>query len=690
MDGTDVINEQNRFEPSKGVIPTLSPLDIAIDDTRLLRYIKNLEIEAKKHWNGQVSDGGANLEARRKQNLKYLFGRQLIGRDLKEYESEFLDNVVGESEGILTALAVSKMPDIVIEAGGTGSDPDRKLTAELLSKTEQKHIESDQNKFDLEMMFKHLPAYLVAVKKYRWDANLNGKGDIVEEVINPDHILLDHTALSSNPDEMLFVIHYVEKTAKEWAMLFPKKEEDIKKCVAAAHPSIAGDPNNEDVLMAQKVRVAECWYDWMDKAPDFDAESNPKFDFYSGVAWMLSDSVLLGKSKNPNWDYEGHDVTTLNGEPVDPAMLEQLMAQAAMTGMEVPGLEIKKVFNNYFKRPRKPFIFMTFEQFLRSAIDETSRIEQQIPLQKSMDVVERQTDHMVSNHKGKHIWSADAGITKKDLKKMDMNNPNVDALIKGDVDKGHAYIQPEMPPAEMFVHIRDRRDRMFSKAGAHGATRGEVTTQVATTNQISREADFTKNDHLVNKTILPVATESAKARLHMMKLRYTEKHFQELLGLDEGKYLHLRLTNDSIDDGLEVVVKASTTDKLRAERNSQMMASLGYSEPYYFMKDLNIPDAQGRAEAIFLWNSNPALWYEKVVLGKDISMLASQVVQSVQPTLPAQPQVLQPTGQMAQQAIEAPMMPTPTDTTQVATQPQGGQGSLLSRAGAALKGLFVQ
>jgi len=567
---SQIIDTNNRFTPETGVIPTLAPLTVEIEDKKLLRYLTGLEKAADEHWNKSGPDG-INLKERRKQNIKYLFGKQLLGRQLKPYESELVDNIIYEFEKMLKALAVSKMPDIVIEPGGVGGDEARKLTAEVLTKAIEKVVDSDKNKRDLGMMFKHMPAYLIAVRKYRWDASRKKIGDIVEEVINPDHIVVDHTALSSDPDEMQFIIHYVEKTAKEWAMLFPDKEEDIKKHIAKAHPRLAENAEDEDVLMAQKVRVAECWYDWFDKAEDFDPQSNVKFNFMSGVAWKLSKEVLLGKSKNPNWDYEGHDVAMVNGEPIAPEIMEQIM----LTGQQPQGFEIKKVFNNYFEFPKKPFIFMTFDQFLLSAIDQTSRIEQTIPLQKSRDDVERQIDHMVKNHKGKHLWGADSGMTKKDLKKLDMNNPDADITsIKGDLNQTHGFIQPVMPPAEMFQHVRARLERIFAKVSVHGATRGELTTQVATSNQISREADFTANDDLVNDTILHVATESAKARMHMMKLRYTEEHWKQIAGVEEGKYLHLRLNNDSIDDGLEVVVKASTTDKLRAERNAQQMHSL--------------------------------------------------------------------------------------------------------------------
>ena len=191
---------------------------------------------------------------------------------------------------------------------------------------------------------------------------------------------------------------------------------------------------------------------------------------------------------------------------------------------------------------------------------------------------------------------------------------------------------------------------------------------MATTNQISREADFTRSDDLVDETILHTTIEVAKARLHMMKLRYTEEHWKKLLGMEEGKYLELRLDNDSIDDGLEVLVTASTTDKLRAERNAQGMAQLGFTEPLSFFEDMNIPNPEDRAEKLFLYNTNQPLYYQKYVLKKDISELANQVISQATPATP----------QLGQPAMPAePMMPSPQDTTAIPTTSMGSPRGLM-------------
>ena len=662
----EITSQQERFSPTRGVIDTLQPLNIDIEDTRLLAYLDNLESKAKEHWDSE----DINLTKRREQNFKYLFGKQLKGKKLKKYESEFIDNTLYEVEGILKSLALSKMPDIIINPGVFG-DKEKDLSADLLTKYNDNEINKLELKKQLGIMFKHLPVYLISGMKYRWDASRGKNGTIIFEVINPEHLLLDHTALSSNPDEMLFVIHYIEKTGKEWAMLFPKKEENIKKYILTKHPgleTLSGE-TKDDALLAQKVRVSEVWFDWFDKAEEFDVE-NPKFNFMSGVAWMLDKNTLLGKTKNPNWDYGGHSVATLNGQPVSPEIVEQVIL-----GGQMPGFEIKKVYSNYFEFPRKPFIFMSYDQFLRSAIDETSRIEQIIPMQKSVDETERSIDYMVRAHKGKHIFSKDSGMTKKDLEKLDLNNPDNDLLVAGIPSQVHSFIQAVMPPSEMFVHAREKRDRIFAKMGTHGATRGEVTTDVATTNQISREADFTKSDDLVDETILHVVTEISKARLHMMKLRYTEEHFKKILG-QQGKDLHFRLTNDTIEDGMEVVVSASTTDKLRAERNAQGMAQLNMIDPLTYFQDLGLSDPEGRAERLFLKETQPEMYYQRYILKKDMTEMANQIIQQVTPTLPGQPPM---------PGEAPPMAPSPTDTSNIPTQPQGG---MMSQAMNGIKNLF--
>ena len=124
MDQT--ITQQTRFTPTRGVIPTLEPLAVDIEDDRLLKYLSDLEKKSKQHWDSE----DINLTKRRERNEKYLFGRQLKGVRLKKYESEFIDNTIYEFEATLKSMATSKMPDIIIKPTVYGDD-EKVITADL-------------------------------------------------------------------------------------------------------------------------------------------------------------------------------------------------------------------------------------------------------------------------------------------------------------------------------------------------------------------------------------------------------------------------------------------------------------------------------------------------------------------------------------------------------------------------------
>ena len=53
--------------------------------------------------------------------------------------------------------------------------------------------------------------------------------DIVFENIHPDNVIMDHTATENNEKVMKIIIHFVERSLKEWILLFPQKEEELKQ-----------------------------------------------------------------------------------------------------------------------------------------------------------------------------------------------------------------------------------------------------------------------------------------------------------------------------------------------------------------------------------------------------------------------------------------------------------------------------
>jgi len=167
---------------------------------------------------------------------------------------------------------------------------------------------------------------------------------------------------------------------------------------------------------------------------------------------------------------------------------------------------------------------------------------------------------------------------------------------------------------------------------------------------------------LVEDTINAASEWMADWQMQFIKLRYTEDHMSQILGA-KGKVTLVKLRRDMVQDGMEVTIKASSTDKLKAQRNALQMAELKLIDPLTFYEDMDMSDPKGRLEKLLLFNTDPAGYFAKFVMdlentGQMAGALAGQPLP--QPQLPA------PTG------VEAPMAPTPADTSQVATEPPIG------------------
>lgn len=647
-------------------------LNFDIVDSELISYLDKFEDKANKFFNDDKK-----LDKRREVNRRFFFGNQLQGRHyhgltidrkLKSYEKPYIDNVLKEGEDILRPLVLSRLPDLMVNPGTESQIP--RESADSLSEAVNKTLHSDELKKILTKAFRNHPIDLTAVIKWRWDPNKGKLGDIQFEFIPAKNIIMDFRATENDERQMRIIIHFVEKSLYEWIMLFPKKESELQNFATDQGWKKEDDKDGRSF----DLKVRECWCDWQDKVEDFNPE-DPKFDFKTGVIWKLGkgeNAKILDKRLDPNWDWEGEDKVFYNGQPVP----DELMPQLAMLGFNVPGVEIKKVFKNYFGTPRKPFIFMGYEQYGEMPIDETSRIEDNIILQENYDIRGMQITKMIDDAKGKNVYSSLSGLKKETVDNNDPNNPDQDMFLTGELSKVHTYIKKEQPSDAMFGDLGRTRERMLSKLHISAPTRGEIKSDTATTNQIARESDFSVADDISDLTINEVTTKMAEALLQLMKLRYTPQHFERLIG-KKGDDLHDRLTSDIIEDGMEVSIHASGTDKLKAERQAKEEAQLGLGDPVSYYKDTGRSDAKTRAEMGFLYKVAPALYYKLFIKNQSVENVANEVTTQNQKNLSAAQ------GQSTAGPMEVntqAMSPSPTDTTNIPTTPQGSPRGLIGKA----------
>lgn len=677
----------DKFGPTPAVLDSPPDIDLDIDDARLAEFI-DIYVEEYKAKLGEI-----NYKERVDRNKRYLFGRQVeddkyVGvngtRVIKSYEKPFVDNVIKEGEDQIRSIVFSKMPDFIITGGETDKS---EQTARKISEIVNKRISSDELKRALVRAFRHLPVYFQGVLKWYWDPNKGKNGDFVVEAIHPENIIFDMSANENDPNKMSVIIHLVEKRLKEWIVMFPDKKQQLIEFARSKNKFTNGlDPESEKG-MAVKLKLQEVWFDWIKeekKESESDQEemgedevnddqyTTPEYKKMSGVCWK-TDKHILGKHLDPNWDWEGQEKMFLNGMPIPDEVLPQLAA----IGYDIPGIETKKIYRNFFKHPNKPFIFLGYDQWGEMPLDESSRIEDNLYLQENYDYRSMQVTRMIDDARIKHVFSGLSGLKKETVESMDLNDPDQDIFVDGPLKDVYTFIAPEQPSQSMFADQERSRQRILSKVNVHGATRGEVETSVATTNQIAREGDFTAQNSLSEDTVIAAATQIVRAYVHMMKLRYEPEHFQAILGKSGTQELE-NLQFDMIEDGMEVEVFASGTDKLRQERQAKEDAQLGVIDPLTYFRDTNRSDPEGRAEMLFWFQNAPELYYKKYVEGAEVPDIAEQLQLIQQQRLMAAQNQANPAPQTPQLGA-APQRPSAQDTNNIATTPAGANNGMLGR-----------
>lgn len=573
--------------PSEGVVEERDALTLDIDDDQFILTANDLISKSRNFYKKNY-----DLDNRRKRNKKYLFGRQIKDLKLKPYNAKFSYNVIYEAMSYLKPIALSKMPDLMVKPGT--DSPESKQTSELISKLVDSDIKTEAARKLLGLGFKHLPVYYTGVLKAFWNPELGKDGDYDFKNVQADNVVFDHTASTNNADDMSFVAEEVEHSVKEIVMRFPDKEEELYKELRGT--GVFTDTNNEksEVGMGSKVKYWEMWFTWYEK-------KGKEFERIEGVAWYYN-KLVLKKMKDPNWDWEGEKHLFSYDKGVDENTLRDNMF-GDMLGM-MPQMQIQKTFHNHFDNPKKPYYFMGYDQWGEQPLDETSIIEQALSLQDNTDKRGKQITEMLDRSRGKHIFSSDSGLKKEDIEELDMANPEEDLLVEGDPRTVHAFIAGEQPSAQAIGDLQASSNRAFSLMGVNSTLRGDIQTDVATTNQIAREADFTRADDYVEDTINSAARWRANWILQFIKLRYTEDHFVRILG-PNGKIAFEKINRDMIEDGQEVIISASGVDKMKAQQRAMDMAKLGVIDPYNFFKDLGASDPNGRTADLMEFKLNP-------------------------------------------------------------------------------------
>ena len=447
-------------------------------------------------------------------------------------KSKTIDNRIFMSTETLVPMVISRTPEPTIINSGD-NDIREKLVRVLTCAYEVKQ----KLKIKVESVIRHWFLYHIGILKYRWDDGF------ITEVVRPEKMGFDPTSPDKGSCE--FMYEWLEDTIGDLIEKFPKKKKDL----------IAKYGTDR---MKSKVRYVEFW------------GGNGKW-----VAWKLQ-AILLGKQKNPNFDY-GTDAVGKEGE-------EDF--EEAIEGA-----------NNLFKFPEFPYLILNVFNLGKNIYDDTGLIEQAIPLQDAVNKRKNQISDLTDEQK-KVIIASSKAMSKEELQKFIDKYGHIGLWL----DKGEmadVRVEGGQAGADVFNDLSHSIGEIDNIMGTHSTSRGERKEQETLGGRkLLTSADFGRTETIV-MNVEQLMEDWYNAYLHMIRVYSNEE-----MEFDDGEGDPIKLTRDDIPENVVIMVKKGSTlpvDKASRAEMAVKLAQFGFIDPSTLFQELGYSKEEERTEDLFKW-----------------------------------------------------------------------------------------
>lgn len=543
----------------QGIVVESPELQTGLSDDELNRIVDARIAESKSAYEL------LKLDERRKTNENFWSGKQYNVDEMSGLP--YVDNVIHDDTEKRISMAVGKVPDIII-VPGDGSLSGRQNT-EVLERVLDIDISNKEKKRLIKNGLRHNHIYFLGIQKASWNPNKGQFGDYEFHLCDPRKLLISHTGTipesGFTSDNCDLIVEVVEEPVATVLAKFPGKADQLKQLLGS----------NDGSRLATTMKYQEGWY----------THYNSQGQILEGVFWRFN-HLVLRNIKNPYFDFIGYDrvLYDQNGLPQTNQFNQ---------------VQTEKVFRNFFDRPRKPYIFYTYENLGRSPMDDTTAIEQAIPLQRNL------------NKTGKQIRDISDGITNKyafnntisqDQARLVTANPKEPIWMDNDqpINQSVSNFQNVGPPTVLFQEMAQTRQQIDSKFSVANINQMGGQRESGISKQITRENDLVTTDDLSQIVIERVVEETGSWAIQFMKLMYVDSHFKSKMGKD-GQVIQEYIQRDMIDDGIALTVKGSGTDKVTARNQAINLGTSGAIDPMTMFEEMDAPNPKERTQRLLLF-----------------------------------------------------------------------------------------
>lgn len=467
----------------------------------------------------------------------------------KDYQQQ-VDNLIFEAVETFLPIATRANPEPVVTADP--SDIGQKLANDikvaLVYEADQQKLRRKLAKVTRSWVINRLGA-----AKIYWDVPTKS---IKTDVINVKKMIFDKDGYIDDGGK--FVGEYLgEKkqcSADKLTEMFPKKKDYITKKAKGK--------------MGTRLEYVEWWYKGTD-------------------VFYMHDQEVLGKYKNPNWNYDGK---VLSKDPETGAESES----------EVQG-------TNHLKEPTAPYIFLSVFSTGTQPHDDTSLIMQNISIQDRINRRIKQIDQNVKSMNNGLVVSGRSFTEEQASQAAAALRRGVAIRVPdGNVEQAVKRFPADALPADVFRSLEDDRQELRNIFGTSGSTPEGTEQQKTVRGKILiNQLDSSRIGGGITECIEQVADAIYNMWVQFIFVYYDDEHYISTAGSAAGEEL-IAIKNNLFPllQTLTITVKEGSLvpkDPLTQRNEAIDLWSANAIDPLTFYRRLDVANPTEATQSLILW-----------------------------------------------------------------------------------------
>jgi len=338
--------------------------------------------------------------------------------------------------------------------------------------------------------------------------------------------------------------------------------------------------------VAKKKKIKEAIEEGMsnkEKNGGATAEST-KVAFYeittADVKVWIMEKTLLGKEKNPYWDWKAEK-------------------------------------NNHWKERKMDYIFSDFQTLDLSQYSATTAVEQILSLQDAVNKRKRQISDNADGAQGTTIGLGDMGVTQKDLTVLQKKRkePGGVAFIEKGMHNSIFQIEGQQLEPYVFDDMIHTTKEIDNIVGTHAVTRGEKTPGEETLGgkQLLKSGDETRLQPYAD-TLERAAETLYNGIAQIIKVKFKEAQALSYLS-EDGSTSYVEIKSDFVKRGTRIHVRPGSTlikDKSALAQEAIILWQQKALDPITLFERLGDPNPYRTAERLFLYQNAPERLFKAV------------------------------------------------------------------------------